>query len=453
MTSADALRRWRSLPPERRVTSLVAGGLAVVLLTLTGSQGEGRGGTLAGGPDGSPAAPPAATVSITPDDGTRKARPDRPIVVKAANGTLDSVSVKERGKKVAGAFNIARTEWRSTWTLKPSTSYVATASATNSAGKAVQASSKFKTLEADQTISASLDWILAGNENETYGVGMPIILNFDGPVSNKKRVEQALEVKAEKPVEGAWRWIGDQQVIYRTKDYWPAHQEVKLVAHLAGVRAAKNVYGAKNFSWTFEIGAARISKINLKKHKMTVRVDGKKKRSVPVSGGNASTREYTTTSGVHLTMEKGNPTRMISPGRQPGDPGYYDLLINYAVRISNSGEYLHQTAGDVHCLGQANCSHGCVRQPSDDAVWFYRNVQPGDVVEVTGTDREVEWNNGWSFWQMSWKQWKKGSADKLTINPESSTPTIPTAAAPRPAGTPAAGSPAGPSASATPASP
>jgi lipoprotein-anchoring transpeptidase ErfK/SrfK len=451
MTSADALRRWRSLPPERRVTSLVAVGLVVVLLPLTGSQGEVRGGTLAAGPDGGAGAaePPAATVSITPDDGTRKARPDRPIVVTATNGKLDSVSVKARGKQVAGIFNAARTEWRSQWTLSPSTSYVATATATNSAGKPVQASSEFKTLKPDQTLSASLDWILAGNEGSEYGVGMPIILNFDQPVHNRERVEKALEVKAEEPVEGAWRWMNDQQVIYRTKEYWPAHQEVKLVAHLAGVRAAKNVYGTKNFTWTFDIGAARISKIDLKKHKMTVRVDGKKKRTVPVSGGNATTREYTTTSGVHLTMEKGNPTRMISPGRQPGDPGYYDLLINYAVRISNSGEYLHQTAGDLHCLGQANCSHGCVRQPADDAVWFYRNVQPGDVVIVTGTDREVEWNNGWSFWQMSWKQWKKGSSDKLTINPASSTPTVPTAASSSP---PPSTRPAAPSPPATPAS-
>ena len=237
-----------------------------------------------------------------------------------------------------------------------------------------------------------------------------MIVDFDGPFFNTDQLEKALEVTADKPVEGAWRWVGDQQVIYRTKTYWPAHQKVRLTAHLAGVRAAKDVYGRKDLKRTFEIGAARIAKVNLKSHKMTVRIDGKKARTVPVSGGNGSTMEYTTTSGAHLTMEKGNPVRMISPGRKKGDPGYYDELINYAVRISNSGEYLHQTPGDVGCLGRANCSHGCVRQPAKDAIWFYRNVQPGDVVDVTGTKRGLDWDNGWSFWQMSWKKWKKGSA-------------------------------------------
>ncbi|MFI0447073.1 Ig-like domain-containing protein [Actinomadura sp. 6N118] len=348
-------------------------------------------------------------MTITPAANTKKARPDSGVTVTAAGGKLDTVSVKAGSKDVVGEFNAARTEWKSKWTLSPNTSYEVSASAKNADGVAAQAGSKFKTLKPDETVAASLDWILEGNQGEKYGVGTPIILNFDREVRNKDQVERALEVKAEKPVEGAWRWIGNQQVVYRTKSYWPAHQKVTLVAHLAGVRAAKGVYGTKDLTRTFKIGASRISTVNLKKHKMTVKVDGKKVRTVPVSGGNGTTLEYTTTSGTHLAMEKDNPTRMISPGRKKGDPGYYDLLINYAVRISNSGEYLHQTAGEYYCLGEANCSHGCVRQPAKDAVWFYRTVQPGDVVVVTGTRRDLSWDNGWSFWEMPWDKWKKGS--------------------------------------------
>jgi lipoprotein-anchoring transpeptidase ErfK/SrfK len=396
---------------HRSAGALLAGSLLLTGLVAAGSAAD-TSSVVAGG-EGAVAArraADAATVTITPANGATKVRPDRGVSVKAAGGKLGAVIVKAGSKEVVGEFNAARTEWRSKWALKPSTSYDVNATATNAEGKPTQTTSRFKTLKPDQTISASLDWILEGNQGKQYGVGMPIILNLDQPVHNKSRVEEALEVRATKPVEGAWRWVGDQQVIYRTKAYWPAHQKVTLVAHLAGVRAAKGVYGTKNFTRTFEIGESRISKINLKTHKMTVRIDGKKKRSVPVSGGNGTTTEYTTTSGTHLTMEKGNPTRMVSPGRQPGDPGYYDLLINYAVRISNTGEYLHQTAGEIHCLGRANCSHGCVRQPAKDAVWFFKNVQPGDVVDVTGTKRGLDWNNGWSFWELSWKKWKKGSA-------------------------------------------
>ncbi|MGI5200273.1 L,D-transpeptidase [Spirillospora sp. CA-108201] len=81
-----------------------------------------------------------------------------------------------------------------------------------------------------------------------------------------------------------------------------------------------------------------------------------------------------------------------------------------AMTISNSGEYLHQGAGEYYCLGKANCSHGCVRQSPKDAVWLYRTVQPGDVVEITGSRRKLEWNNGWSFWQLDWESWKRGSS-------------------------------------------
>lgn len=361
-----------------------------------------------------PAAAPqkvaAAQLKITPADGSTKVRTDKGVTVTATGGSLETVSVTARGKQVEGTFNADRTEWRASWPLAPSTSYKVDATAKNSIGILSTATGGFTTLKPTNTISASLDWILEENKGEKYGVGMPIILNFDQPVANKDQVEKALEVKAEKPIEGAWRWYGDQQVVYRTKKYWPAHQTVKLTAHLAGVRAAKNVYGAKNLTRSFEIGASRVSKVNLKSHKMTVYVDGKKKRTVPVSGGNGSTTEYTTTSGVHLTMEKGNPVRMIAPGRKKGDPGYYDELIGYAVRISNSGEYLHQTPGDYYCLGRANCSHGCIRQPADDAVWFYRNARPGDVVIVTGTSRKLTDPNGWSMWQVPWSKWRKSDA-------------------------------------------
>jgi len=377
-----------------------------VWLALTGCETQTHRGTTAGGET----TVPAAKVTITPAQGTKKARPDKGVVVTAAGGTLQSVTVRAKGKDVPGEFNAQRTQWRSKWTLRPSTSYTVNAVAKNSIGTASQAFSSFRTLKPKKTIDVSLDWILENNRGDTYGVGMPIILNFDRAVFNKAAVERALEVRAEKPVEGAWRWIGDRQVVYRTKEYWAAHQKVTLKARLAGVRAAKDVYGTSDFTRTFEIGAARITKVDLKKHRSVVTVDGKKKRTIPVSGGNGSTLEYTTTSGVHLTMEKNNPTRMISPGRKKGDPGYYDELIGWAVRISNSGEYLHQTAGEEYCLGRANCSHGCVRQPAGDAIWFYKNAQPGDVVIIKGTRRKLEWNNGWSFWQLSWEKWKKGSA-------------------------------------------
>ncbi|MFD2352006.1 L,D-transpeptidase [Nonomuraea ferruginea] len=110
-------------------------------------------------------------------------------------------------------------------------------------------------------------------------------------------------------------------------------------------------------------------------------------------------------------MERVNPVRMISPGRKKGDPGYYDVMVDHAVRISNSGEYVH-AKNNVWAQGRQNVSHGCINARPDQAKWYYDNFQRGDIVEIKGTDRELEWNNGWGFWQMSFKQWKQGSALK-----------------------------------------
>jgi len=35
-----------------------------------------------------------------------------------------------------------------------------------------------------------------------------------------------------------------------------------------------------------------------------------------------------------------------------------------------------------------------------------------DIVKVEGTDRKLEWDNGWGYWQMSFAQWQQGSALK-----------------------------------------
>jgi lipoprotein-anchoring transpeptidase ErfK/SrfK len=133
-----------------------------------------------------------------------------------------------------------------------------------------------------------------------------------------------------------------------------------------------------------------------------------------ISAGMATTVEYTTTSGWHLTMDKGHPVRMISPGREKGDPGYYDLMIDHAVRISDSGEYVH-AKDNVWAQGRVNVSHGCVNARPDQAAWFYETSLRGDPVLITGTDRPLEWHNGWGYWQLPWEKWRQGSALPRTV--------------------------------------
>ncbi len=141
-------------------------------------------------------------------------------------------------------------------------------------------------------------------------------------------------------------------------------------------------------------------------------MNGRVVRRMPISMGKGTKRSFTTTSGVHLTMEKSHHVVMdsASVGCPPGCPDHYREDVYYAVRISDSGEYEHSAPWSVGDQGSRNVSHGCVNMGPRDARWFYRRVQPGDVVKVTGTRRRLEPGNGWGFWQMSWDDWLTGSA-------------------------------------------
>jgi lipoprotein-anchoring transpeptidase ErfK/SrfK len=348
------------------------------------------------------ATPQAPTIVISPAEGSAKVSPDKKVVVTSSGGALDEVSVDGDGEQLEGKFNADKSKWVSKTPLKPSTKYSVAAKAGAGAGTAV-----FTTAKPERALQI-VD-VTPNAKGESLGVGAPIIVTFNQAVTGKAAIERALEVEVEKPVDGAWRWINDTTVIYRTAKYWPAHQKISFNADITGIKAGDGLYGVKDYSATLKIGAKMISKVNTKTHMMYVYRDGKRVQTMRISAGMATTREYTTTSGVHLTMERGNPVRMISPGRKKGDPGYYDVMIDHAVRISNSGEYVH-AKNNTWAQGVRNVSHGCVNSRPDQAKWFYDHFQRGDVVDIVGTDRELEWNNGWGYWQMSYSQWKKGSA-------------------------------------------
>ena len=46
---------------------------------------------------------------------------------------------------------------------------------------------------------------------------------------------------------------------------------------------------------------------------------------------------------------------------------------------------------------------------TEDARWFYENSYMGDPLIVVGTDRELEVDNGWGYWQRSWEEWLANS--------------------------------------------
>ena len=356
---------------------------------------------------------PPAVVTVTPADGAAKVAPDAQVQVTTFGGTLTQVTLAAGNSAVTGQYGTDSTSWSTEGGLKPATSYTVTAVASNSKGAATTEVTHFTTKSAARTLQISS---ITPDSGETVGVGMPIIVDFNYDVASSDRatVEHALEVSSSIPVTGAWFWASASEVVFRTKSYWPAHEHVRLTAHLTGVPGGPGLWGGSDVSRSFTIGEAHIVKVNLKTDYARFYFDGSLVKKIPVSGGmggyDSFGNDFYTTSGVHLTMGSYDSVWMTSPNIKPGQPGYYHEIVYDDVQISDSGEYMHQSPGGLWCLGQENCSHGCVRMTADGAAWWRHTAYRGDPVTITGTPRVLAWDNGWGYWQKSWSAWLKGSS-------------------------------------------
>ena len=359
---------------------------------------------------------------ISPGSGTTGASTANGIAVSALQGAkITNVTVKTAGDAVAGSLNSAGTSWHSTWALDTDQSYTVTATGTDSAGHPVTATSSFHTM----TPSSSFGTEIFEGSGATYGVGMPIMLTFNAPITNKAAVERALQVTTSKPVVGAWYWDGTEAVDFRPRDYWPADTTVTLTAHLNGVDGGDGRYGTHTLTQTFDIGQSVISVANTVSHQAQVWVGGQLTYTWPISTGKTTTP---TPNGTYLTVQKGNPVRMIGGG-SPGQPGYYNELVNWAVRFTFSGDYYHSAPWSVVNQGISNVSHGCVNLAPADAETYYNLAVPGDPITITGSDKAGDWDNGWTEWFLTWPQFLKGSATGMAVEagPQGSTFVSPSA--------------------------
>ena len=388
--------------------------VAVVASTtvLTGCQSDSSSGK-PGGSSGSadkPESKPdakavdAAEVAFAPADGAKQVRLDKTIKINVDKGTLASVTVTTKaGKKVSGAVSADELSWTSSSKLAPNTTYNVSVEAAASDGTKTTKTSTFKTLKPASTASA----FLQPGDGWVVGVGMPIMVNFSKTVStsNRDKVEAALDVKTASNVEGAWNWITDKQVQWRPEKYWPANTKVKVTADLAGVELQKGVWGTSRRTADFKVGDAMISTVNVTGHTMTVTRNGKKVKTIPVTTGKAG---MATRNGIKVIMsrERVHHMRSSTVGIPKGDPDYYDIKAEYAMRLTYSGEFLHQAEWSTGSQGRANVSHGCTGMSPSSAQWLYNNSKVGDVVIYKNSTRKLEPGNGYTAWNLSYARWK-----------------------------------------------
>jgi lipoprotein-anchoring transpeptidase ErfK/SrfK len=433
--------------PAHRARHLAAVALtAAAALLVTACQGSGPVATkLNSGAVATPTGTPTGTAAakylrISPAPGTKTANPANGITVTAGSGSkISAVTVKTASAAAApvtGVLSANGTSWQSTYALPTGQSYTVTATGTDTSGHPVTTTSTFSTL----TPSTAFHAEIFEGAGATYGVGMPIMLTFDHPITNKTAVERALTLTTSKPVVGAWYWDGNESLDFRPRDYWPADTTVSFSSHLDGVEGAPGVYGVHDLAQTFSIGQSVIAVANTSSFHTQIYVDGKLKYTWPISTGKKVTP---TPNGTYLTVEKGNPVRMI--GGTKGTSGYYNELVNWAVRFTFSGDYYHSAPWSVINQGESNVSHGCVNLAPEDAQLYYNLAVPGDPITISSSSRAGKWDNGWTQWFLSWSQYLAGSATHLAVEagPSGSTlvspATLPADTATSPLGTSAPG--------------
>jgi len=393
----------------RRLAPLAA--VCAMGLLAVACQSSSGGPAGSGGPGGGSSPAASVRLAFTPADGTAAADPAKGISVTASGGKIKSVQVTGAGLaagSVSGALNAGATSWHTTWALPVSQTLTVTATAVDPSGRTVTEHSTFKTLTPAQTFTTQ---IFEGYK-QTYGVGMPIILNFSRPITDRAAVEQALTITSSRPVVGAWYWDNSQTLAFRPRDYWPAHTTVSFTGHLDGVQGAPGVYGYHTLTQQFTIGRSLIVVASTSTHHMNLYRDGKLLRHWPISTGRPGDD---TPNGTYLTIEKGNPVLMTGPG--------YSIEVPWSVRFTWSGDYLHDAYWSVGEQGFTNVSHGCVNMPPADAEFYYKMAVPGDPVTVTGSPKGGTWDNGWTYWFLSWPQLLHGSAlhEAVSAGPQGST--------------------------------
>jgi lipoprotein-anchoring transpeptidase ErfK/SrfK len=406
---------------KRRLTAAALAAAASLLATACGASAPAATQLNPQSVTGKSAQATAKYFEITPAPGANDANPSGGITVSAlGGGKVTKVTVHTSGNAVTGTLSGDGKTWHSTWALSTGQSYTVTAAGTDSQGHPVTATSTFRTLTPSRTFHTEI----YEGQGATYGVGMPIMLTFDQPITNKAAVERSLQLTTSKPVIGAWYWDGSKQLDFRPRDYWPANTTVSFDGHLNGVEGAAGMYGTYDLTQTFDIGQSVIAVASTTAHHTLIYVGGKLTYTWPISTGRTT---KPTPDGTYLTVDKGNPVRMI--GGTKGTPGYYTELVNWAVRFTFSGDYYHSAPWSVVDQGVTNVSHGCVNLAPADAQLYYQLAVPGDPITITNSPKAGDWDDGWTEWFLGWNQYLQGSATHMAVEagPSGSTFVSPSA--------------------------
>ncbi|MEO6795241.1 MAG: Ig-like domain-containing protein [Mycobacterium sp.] len=350
-------------------------------------------------------APPPPALSFEPALENGVATDVLPIVavgVTVRDGWFQRVALtSSTGKVLSGMFSRDRTRYSVTEPLGYDAVYSWSGSVVGRDGNAVPVSGKVTTV----TPTAVIDGGFQLADGQTVGVAAPVILQFNGPISDRAAVEAALSITTEPPVEGGWAWLPDEaqgaRVHWRSRDYLPAGARVNVGAKLYGLAFGDGAYGAQDMSLEFAIGRRQVVRAEVSSHRIQVVRDEGVIMDFPCSYGEGDQPRNVTRNGVHVVTEKYADFYMSNPAA-----GYHDIHERWAVRISNNGEFIHANPASAGAQGNTNVTNGCINLSTGDAEQYFYSAIYGDPVEVTGSSIQLSYADGdiWD-WAVDWDTW------------------------------------------------
>ncbi|MGX7680508.1 L,D-transpeptidase [Jatrophihabitans sp. DSM 45814] len=422
----------RHLRSTYRNAVLVVSAVAIAAVALSACSAKKQATTAAGVNASSasqsdasqqPSTPPAAEpalLTVSAATGAKDVNPAQPIKVNVSNGSLTTVSLMTpEGKAVKGAVAANKLSWASAEPLGYGKTYALTATATNVDGKTTTETRSFTTV---QPSNLTMPYIQQGSgytitPGATYGVGQVVKIHFDEAIPDRKAAQAALTVTTVPAQVGAFSWLSDQDVYWRTQTYMKSGTKVTITAKAYGTNFGDGLYGQADATTWFKVGAKHVSIADDNTKLVNVYENDKLVKTMPTSMGRDTTIagdtgpiDLRTNSGPHVVIGGETNINMNSAsfGLSKG-ANAYQTIVPVGVKISYDGEYVHWADWSVWAQGNTDTSHGCLNVSPDNAWWFYHFSVPGDIVDVRNTGRPLEeWNSG--YWAVSWAKWLSTSA-------------------------------------------
>ncbi|WP_380668032.1 L,D-transpeptidase [Saccharopolyspora griseoalba] len=384
----------------RRSSAVLAAGL--VALLAAGCSGAAGG---QGAHEGAEAQAPE--VRLAPENGAKGISPLDPVTAEVQRGRIVEAKLTNAdGGPVDGELAADRKSWKVTQKLGYGRTYTLSVTAKGAEGPEITKQSTFTTLDPAAKTYVSMIPL----DGETVGVGQPLVFRFseNAPAPDKAKAEEAIRIRTEPAVEGAFYWYDDREVHWRPKDYWAAGTTIDVDIDVYGKELGDGVWGEEDRQATFHIGDRVVLKADGASHRMTIEKNGEVIRTMPVSLGKP---EFPSNNGVHVVMSRHRKYLMDSSTYGlPVNAGGYRTEVEWAVRISNGGEFLHAAPWSVADQGHRNVSHGCINMSNADAEWVFNLLKRGDVVEITNSGGpDLRSWDGFGDWQVPWSEWEAGN--------------------------------------------